>query len=295
MKRRTFLHLGLGLLGAGAATALGLSYALYVEPGWLEVTFPNIGLPGLPTEAEGFSIAQISDLHLGPDVKVEHIRHAAMMTNALHPDLIALTGDFISQSARYIAPCAEELAMLRAPYGVYAVLGNHDRWVAPDRLADQLERVGIVVLRDEAKAIAIGKGRMWLIGLEDTGYTALNGGPLEQARQVWDEKALRLAELLAGIPEGEPRILLLHNPDLNELFAGMRLSLALCGHTHGGQVRLPLVGVLFVPSLFGRKYACGLVQGPASPVYVNRGVGVIAPPVRFDCRPEITFLRLHKG
>ena len=294
--RRAFLRLGCNLFSAGVTTAvLGPLYAWRIEPGWIQVTRPKITLQKLPAALEGFSIVQISDFHLGPDVKIEHVRHAVALANGMHPDLIALTGDYVSESADYIAPCAGELALLQARYGVYAVLGNRDQLTDADRVAYGLTQAGIVVLRDEARAISIGDIRLWLVGLDDTGYTAFNGHLPGRARGPLQEKVAILAELLARIPDTEPRLLLIHNPDLNELFQGMHLDLALCGHTHGGQVRLPLVGALFVPSLFGRKYADGLVQGPASPVYVNRGLGVVPPPVRLNCRPKITLMRLSRG
>jgi predicted MPP superfamily phosphohydrolase len=101
--------------------------------------------------------------------------------------------------------------------------------------------------------------------------------------------------MLKDVPVDEPRLLLVHNPDFTEMLPEGRIDLALCGHTHGGQVRVPFLGAPVVPSFFGNKYASGLVQGPKTQVYVNRGIGLIAPPVRLNCRPEVTLLRLRSA
>jgi predicted MPP superfamily phosphohydrolase len=267
-----------------------------VEPYWLEVTKVQVGVQGLPFALDRLTVAQLGDFHLGQHVSRDQVRRAVEMTNALAPDLIVLTGDFVTGSASYSAACAEELARLEAPYGVYAVLGNHDNWTDADEVSANVEAAGMVVLRDEARAIDIGERRLWLLGIEDTGYTAgFFGGFFGDFRAIWDEKRQRLAEMLEGVPDDEPRLLLVHNPDFTEMLPEGRIDLALCGHTHGGQVRLPLLGAPVVPSFFGDKYAHGLVHGPSGLVYVNRGIGLIPPAVRFNCRPEVTLLRLVSG
>jgi predicted MPP superfamily phosphohydrolase len=215
--------------------------------------------------------------------------------NRLSPDVVVLTGDLVSHSASYSVACARELTALRSRYGIYAVLGNHDIWTGADEVARNLRGAGITVLRDEKQSLLIDEGRLWLVGIEDAGFTAMLGSSCEEFRRLWAEKHTTAISLLRSIPEAESRILLVHHPDFNELLAGERIDLALSGHTHGGQVRLPFLGSPFVPSCLGQKYAGGLVQGPASPVYVNRGIGVTAPPARFGCRPEITLLRLRRG
>lgn len=278
-----------------AVTLLVWSYAFYLEPHWPQSTHVEIRLSTLPPSLDGLTILQLSDLHLGPHVRAEDVRRAIELANRSSPDLIVLTGDFVSRSARYSVPCARELAALQSRYGIYAVLGNHDLWTNADEVAANLRAVGIVVLRDEVHAVQIEGARLWLVGIEDTGFTAMAGDSCAEFHLQWAEKAGIAARLLKDIPDEEPRLLLVHNPDFNELLAGERIDLALSGHTHGGQVRLPFVGPLLVPSCCGKKYAGGLAQGPASPVYVSRGVGVVAPPMRFGCRPEITVLRLRRG
>jgi uncharacterized protein len=319
MKRRAFLRAGCGTLAAIATSSLGYFYALDLEPGWFEVARHTISLPQWPAALDGLTIAQLSDIHMGPNVSIPYVRHAVRTVNSLHPDLIVLTGDFVSHSASYSMACAQELALLRARYGLYAVLGNHDIWTDAGQVAAHLGQVGILVLRDVSRSITVAGTRLWLVGIEDSGYSGLSGisiremrakwreitsegtryvdwlgNSLEEFRPLWEKQTVAAAKLLQKVPPKEPRLLLVHNPDFNELLPQLPIDLALCGHTHGGQVRLPFLGAPFIPSCMGQKYSGGLVQGPVSPVYVNRGLGVTNPPVRFLCRPEITLLKLFR-
>ena len=293
LSRRRFLKLGCGaLLGMAATSALGSFYATQVEPRWVEVTQLDISLPGLPEELDGFTITQLSDLHLGPHVSAEDVRRSVQIANELDADLVVLTGDFVYRSADNSIACARELASLQARYGTYAVLGNHDIWTNPRQVTENLIQAGITVLRDDRQVLEVGSARLWLLGIKDTGHI---GGPWDEFRVEWQETRDALAALVADMPADEPRLLLVHNPDFTEMLPEGMIDLALCGHTHGGQVRLPFIGAPIVPSCFGQKYASGLVQGPSTLVYVNRGIGLIAPPVRFNCRPEVTLLRLRKS
>ncbi len=293
LSRRRFLQLGCGALLAGAVTCVsGPAYVTQMEPRWIEVVRLDVPLRGLAKTLDGFAIAQVSDLHLGPYVSVGHVRRSVAMTNGLRADLVVLTGDFVYGSASYSVACAQELASLEARYGVFAVLGNHDIWTSPRQVTENLIKAGITVLRDDRQLLEVGSARLWLLGVKDTGHT---GGSFSDFRTMWQESRDALAGLLKGIPADEPRLLLVHNPDFVEMLPEGRIDLALCGHTHGGQVRLPLIGAPVVPSCFGQKYASGLVQAPSTLVYVNRGIGLIPPPVRFNCRPEITLLQLRRG
>jgi predicted MPP superfamily phosphohydrolase len=296
VSRRIFLKLGCGALLGGAATCLlGPGYVTQVEPNWIEVTRVDVALSGLPGALDGFTIAQLSDFHLGPHVSTEDVRRSVEIANDLGADLILLTGDFVYGSAGYSADCAHELASLQARHGVYAVLGNHDIWTQADQVAANLAGAGIVVLRNERQTLKVENNRLWLLGVEDTGHTAgFFGGFWGDFRAMWQETGDALAALLEGIPANEVRLLLVHNPDFTEMLPQGRIDLTLCGHTHGGQVRLPFIGAPAVPSCFGQKYARGLVQGPSTLVYVNRGIGLIDPPLRFNCRPEVTVLQLGR-
>jgi len=292
VSRRSFMKLGCGwLLGGTVLGALGgPAYAMQVEPRWIEVVRVDVPLPGLCRELDGLTIAQLSDLHVGPHVSAGYVRRGVALTNTLQADLIILTGDFVYRSARYIEPCAQELASLQAKYGVYAVLGNHDIWTNADEVANNLRSASLLVLRNQRHVLAMKGARLWLLGIEDTGYT---GGMFSDFRAMWKGARDALTGLLRGIPAADFRLLLVHNPDFAEMLPQGRIDLVLCGHTHGGQVRLPFIGAPVVPSCIGQKYASGLVCGPRTLVYVNRGLGLIAPPIRFLCRPEITLLRLR--
>jgi len=291
--RRSFLKVAGGtLLGGATLCTLGPLYARHLEPHWIEITNVNIQLPGLPEALDGLTISQLSDLHLGPYVDLEYIRQSVELANSLGADINVLTGDFVYSSARYSRACAHELASLRARYGTYAVLGNHDIWTNADEVANNLTHAGIVVLRDDRLSLDVENTRLWILGTEDTGHT---GGFFGDFRVMWQASADRLAALLDGIPSAEPRLLLVHNPDFTEMLPEGRIDLALCGHTHGGQVRLPFFGSPIVPSCFGQKYSAGLVTGPHTMTYVNRGIGLIPPPLRFNCRPEITMFHLRSG
>jgi predicted MPP superfamily phosphohydrolase len=269
---------------------------MQVEPAWLEVTRVDVPVPGLSDALEGFTIAQLGDFHLGRYVSAQRVRRSVETANDLGPELIVLTGDFVYGSASYSEPCARELASLKAQCGVFAVLGNHDVWTGADQVAASVEGAGIGVVRNAAQAVYVGDTRIWLVGVEDTGYTAgFYGGSFSDFRAAWQGTGERFSTLLEEIPANEPRLLLVHNPDFTEMLPKGRIDLALCGHTHGGQVHLPLLGRPVVPSCFGEKYASGLVRGPTTLVYVNRGIGLIAPPVRFNCRPEVTLLRLRSA
>jgi predicted MPP superfamily phosphohydrolase len=252
----------------------------------------DVRLPDLPDALKSLTIVQLCDFHAGPHISATDVRRSVEMANALGADLIVLTGDFVYGSASYALDCAQELAALRARHGVFAVLGNHDIWTNADEVAASLSRAGIWVLRNEPVLLTPGGADLWLLGIEDTGYA---GKSFSDFTAIWEQAALDLARMLETIPAGAPRILLVHNPDFAEMLPEGRIDLVLCGHTHGGQVRVPILGAPIVPSCFGQKYAGGLVAGPRTVVYVNRGIGLIAPPVRFNCRPEITLFRLSPG
>lgn len=296
MSRRGFVAAGCAfLLSSPFLIASGVTYSARVEPGWVEVVQQDVVLPRLPATLDGLSVAHLSDLHLGPYVSAERIRQAVEITNSLAPDLVALTGDFIYRSSTYSAPVAEELAALSPRHGVHAVLGNHDVWNAVYEMPRRLAERGISVLRDERLRLEVDGEALWLLGIEDRGHSGSAGGSFASFSRRWRSAGEAARRLLEDVPPEEPRLLLAHNPDFTEMLPPGEVDLALCGHTHGGQVRLPLIGAPIVPSVFGQKYVSGLVQGPATQVYVTRGIGVTPPPVRFRCRPEVTLLLLRSS
>jgi predicted MPP superfamily phosphohydrolase len=277
--RRTFLkatvRTSATLTIAGAA---GAGYTIYGEPGWLAVEHVDVPIRGLPAALEGITIAQLSDLHVSEETSAAHVAQAVALAARERPDLIVLTGDYVTSGQEFIPAAVRAVAGLRAPLGVYAVLGNHDHWSgAPDRLTAGFEDAGIGMLNNAHRRLPVRDSAIWLAGVDDP----------------WLEQA-DLEHALRGIPEDGLRILLAHEPDFADTAARYGIQLQLSGHSHGGQVRLPLAGHIVVPPM-SRRYPIGLqrVQGTSALVYTNRGIGVVAPAVRFNCRPEVTILRLR--
>jgi predicted MPP superfamily phosphohydrolase len=226
------------------------------------------------------TIAHLSDLHWSPYTGQKEISAAVEASNSLRPDLVALTGDFVFQSAEYAAPCAQELARLRAPLGVFAIPGNHDYWTDIATVVRALRGAGLTVLRNTALRLE-GTVPLWIVGVDD----------------VWEQHH-DLDTALAPVPRDGAVLLLVHEPDFADQVAASpyRILLQLSGHSHGGQVNLPGLGRPLLPWL-GRKYPAGLAQVPGTmlQVHTSRGVGVISPPVRFNCRPVVTLLTLSTG
>ncbi len=296
LSRRGCLKLG-GLTAAGmAVAAASAGYARRVAPRALEVTTFDLHLPDLRPELDGVRIAHLSDLHASDIVSPEWIRHSVDEVNTFEPDLACLTGDFVYRSAGWARGCAAELSRLKAPAGAFAVLGNHDLWNGADAIASALVQAGIRVLRNEGEGVRVREARLWIIGLEDPGLSCLNDDRgWDEMRQAWAAAWKAATDVLAGVPSTEPSLLLVHNPDFMEMMGDQPVDLALAGHTHGGQVVLPFVGPLLLPSCFGDKYASGLVQSPGGPVYVSRGVGLIEPAMRWNCPPEAAVITLRRG
>ena len=265
------------LAAAGAAArALGV-YAFLVEPRWLEVTRTRIHVRGLHPELEGFRIALLTDLHAGEGTPLSLIRRAARLAMRERPHLVALTGDFAADSARDFRGVLGALSGLRAPFGVYAVPGNHDHEVGIGTWHRDVEaRPGMVDLTNEARLLEVGGARLCVAGVDDFS---------------------RGAPTLAELPPPERRdftLLLAHDPDQAEHARRSydRVDLIVSGHTHGGQVRLPFVGAVENPARNAGLYEEGLRRRPWTQVYVSRGVGTTRIPVRFLCRPEVALLEL---
>jgi predicted MPP superfamily phosphohydrolase len=274
--RRTFLKLlGGALVGSCLGPLGGYAYAARVEPTWLAVERVTIPLKHLHSTADGFRIALMGDFHLHPFTQIAFVREAIARANALKPDLVVLVGDFVLQRADSIFELAPVLAQLNAKHGTFAVLGNHDLWTDAQVVRRGLEQAGLPVLDNTGVALSIGRATVYLAGLDD----GWSGKP--DLRRALDKQ-----------PQDAPTILLAHEPDFADKYSqDGRVSLQLSGHSHGGQVRLPGIGALVLPS-FAEKYDQGLYQVNRMWLYTTRGIGVIGPPVRLNCRPEITEITL---
>ena len=237
----------------------------------------RIWLDALPKAFHGLRIVQISDIHHGLFLPKEWLSEAVRQANRLNPDIIALTGDFVTYSRRNIGPAAELLGRLRARYGVYAVLGNHDFRVDADAITQALRRQHIDVLRNRHIALWFGGESVYLAGVDDYGY----GADLRRA--------------MRGVPPEAAAILLAHNPRVIHLASRHNVSLVLSGHTHGGQVNLPLLGTVYGRSPERLRYKIGWDRMGATQIYVSRGIGTIVLPWRLRCPAEITHLELLQG
>jgi predicted MPP superfamily phosphohydrolase len=280
-----------GFLKAGACSAAGLAlYSSEVERHWIEVTNLEIVLPGLAAVFDGMRIVQLSDIHMDEFTEPSFLRLAVDRINRLQPDAILLTGDYVSDglsSNRQAVGAAWQCAGVLNEFTCrnrYAILGNHDVAVGAADITRALVANNITVLTNACLPIEHAGSRIWLAGLGDP----LIGNP---------DPELAIPASIRNVPN-EPVILMCHAPDyvdsLLPLPAGKAVSLMLSGHTHGGQVRLPILGALQLPPL-GQKYIEGLFRFAGLQLYVNRGLGTIGVPFRFLCPPEITLITLRKG
>ena len=284
--RRRFLKQA--TLAAGAGAALIAADAGLIEPNVPHLIPIDLRIAGLPAELEGMRIAQLSDFHYDEHFTVHPIRAAIEKLNEIKPEVTVLTGDFVTspafaenrQQARPGAaaaePCARVLSALAPRLRTFAVLGNHDVYTDPEEVSRALTSAGIRVLRNNAEPVVFNNRRLWFVGSDD----AMEGSP-------------DLPRALRGIPGDEPVVLLLHEPDYaDEVRRYPIVNVQLSGHSHGGQVRIPLVGPPYLPDM-GKKYPWGLRQLGSLILYTNVGIGTIRVPVRWNCPPEITLFTLR--
>jgi predicted MPP superfamily phosphohydrolase len=288
ISRRNWL-LGGGRAVAGAGIGVG-AWGFFGEARWFEVTRTTVPVKGLSPGLDGLRIVQLSDIHYGSWMSIAWVRQIIDATEALAPDVVALTGDYVYRGLEYVRPVARELARLKPRVGVVAVMGNHDWWEGGGEVTRQAFKEEGVPLIDNDRVFVTPNRRLV--------SHAREGLCLAGVGDLWEDKCL-YDRALGGVPGGMPRVLLSHNPDVAEerefLQGGYRVDLMLSGHTHGGQIRLPGVGSPVTNSAFGQKYAAGLVRGPVCPVYVSRGLGMTVMPVRLGVRPEIAVIELRVG
>ncbi|HEY1658821.1 MAG TPA: metallophosphoesterase [Candidatus Sulfotelmatobacter sp.] len=276
--RRQFFY---GTAVAGATALAGDS--ILIEPNRPKLVRLDFALRRWPERMNGFTIALLSDFHYDPIFSRHPLLAAIPMVNNLRPDLIVLTGDFVSvpltgdeaRGALAAEPCAQFLRKLTAPFGLWAVLGNHDVNTDPKFVTRALEGVGIHMLVNQSVPIELDGGRFWLSGVDDV----LSG-------------AADLEATLRNVPSTEPAILLAHEPDFADDAARYPVDLQLSGHSHGGQVRIPFLGPVYLPEL-AKKYVLGRYQVGPLPLYTNAGIGTVDAAVRFNCPPEVTFITLR--
>jgi predicted MPP superfamily phosphohydrolase len=270
---------------AFAAIVLFLASSVFwgflIEPGRLVIREETIQIDNWPQPLDGLRIAVLSDIHVDNwFITEKKLRTIVERTNQLQPELIVILGDYIAGDGRNTVRVEPEvfapvLKDLHAPLGVYSVLGNHDWWYNGAKVRKALEQNGIKVLENESAKVDARGTSFWLVGLAD----------------LWT-RPQKIADTVATVPDGQPLIALTHNPDILPKVP-QRVPLLLAGHTHGGQVRFPLIGPVVESSEYG--WVHGHVFLDNHHLFVTTGIGTSIVPVRFGLPPEIVILTLKSG
>jgi predicted MPP superfamily phosphohydrolase len=271
--RRTFLRTA--FWGASAYVVAGSSYgALYRNR--FEVVRRELNLKNLPSSLRGLTLGLISDIHSGPYMSKEEMDRYVTELSSLRPDIILLPGDFVTMRLEEIYPVVESLSELKAPYGVFGCLGNHEFYShAPDEITKRLDDAGVKMLRNESAILDIRGDKLAILGIDDLGH----GDDFPAA--------------MKSVPPDTTKILMSHKPYFFPSAAESGINLTLAGHTHGGQVVFVKVGdFTLAPATLVSKYIAGLYDIGDSLMYVSRGVGTIGVPFRINCPPEVTLFTL---
>ncbi len=280
VSRRKFLRF-LTYAGVAVSGGSGIFYATAVEPFNIEIFQQRIPLPGLNERLSGLRAVQLSDLHMGLFVSREQLEHAVSLTLAQKPDLVFITGDCLtvhSDTHRALADLDAALSVLVNQVPVFAIMGNHDLSDAPRALRRLFDKLGIRLLVNEIVPFQRDGAVVYIAGLDS--ITA--GHP-------------DVAGMVAAAPSDGPIVLLAHEPDIaDQTAASGKFALQVSGHTHGGQINIPLLGPVVLPR-DGRKYAAGRYQVKDMLLYTNRGIGMMHLPVRINCQPEITVFTFVEG
>jgi len=272
LSRRRFI--GRSVLGLAGLSVAGAVSANQIDD--LQLIDLRVEVPGWPSASNGFTIAQLSDLHCDDQDSINRVHRGVKWLLDAQPNVCVVTGDFISRgNITYLGDVANALSPLNSlPSGAYAILGNHDyERGSADRIASVISSAGFEVLRNQSVPIG-GVQNAYFVGVDDA---------IARCNHV--ERAV------AGLPPGSTRILLVHEPDFADV-AGPGFALQLSGHSHGGQIRVPGLPPIHEPTM-GRQYPEGLQQAANHLVYTSRGVGVTGPKLRLYCKPDVTLLRLY--
>jgi predicted MPP superfamily phosphohydrolase len=270
------------ILLAIVSAIVGLAvWAFLIEPNRLVIHYETIVVSSPRPDSRPIRIAAIGDIHAGsPFINTTKLKRIVELTNGQQPDLIVLLGDYMVRDKFYQTLVEPEITAgvlkdLHAPLGVFAVLGNHDSWYDASRVKRAFEAERITVLDNDVRELPFSDRSLWLIGLADAQTNRHD-----------------ISGTLARVPVGASIIVLEHHPDtFLELPSSVKLMLA--AHTHGGQVNLPFVGRLIVPSSYGQRYAAGLIRENGKTMFVTTGVGTSILPARFRVPPEIAVLTVQ--
>ncbi|WP_261807829.1 metallophosphoesterase [Paenibacillus sp. N3.4] len=279
LSRRTFLKNSLFTIKALAALAgVGGLYSIFGERFWIQTKMVRLSYRRYPLSFAGMRIVQFSDTHIGKYYSLNRLEEVVELVQKQKPDLICFTGDlFDSKFGEVSDDVIPILARLQADLGKFAVLGNHDMRLNAKRVVDVLERSGFTVLINQSRSIVRGHERLQVVGIDEI----FHGKP-------------NLPLAMKGVGRDDFVLLLAHEPDFADTAISFPVDLQLSGHSHGGQIRIPFYGSIFIPDL-AQKYPMGLYTFADSEfhVYTNRGIGTTLFPIRFNCRPEITVFDLE--
>ena len=275
--KRQFLKMTAGFgLGVGIPGSGLLAYATKLEPHRVVAEHIPVRLRSLPSGFDGFRIALLSDFHLYPFTTIDTVQESIQIANRFKPDLVLLAGDFIYGAVDAAFDLVPLFRQFDASKGVFAVLGNHDVRKGPEIVSRALAKAGVELLRNRGVTLQLGSDSIYLAGID----SVFAGWP--RPRIAFDNRKSDLTS-----------IVLLHEPDYIEDLVERKIpvDLQLSGHSHGGQVRLPIGGPLLLPP-WGQLYDRGLYQIENAQIYTTRGIGMVGLPVRFNCPPEVTCITL---
>ncbi len=277
LSRKDFLKFSGNILLAGLATSLaGLEYSS-IESEWVEIKTVDLQLSRLPMEFNRYRLIQISDIHFDGWMTPKRISKTIDLINKLDADTIGITGDIISIDHKpYLEEIISEFKRLEAKDMIIGVLGNHDHWSNPSYVHDIYRESGIIDLCNAVITLEKKSAHLHFCGLDD----------------YWEGHS-RLDQVLNSLPDTGCAILLVHEPDFGNISTETgRFDLQISGHSHGGQVIIPFVGPPIVPT-YANKYPVGLYKVNDMFLYTNKGLGMVIPRIRINCRPEITVFNLH--
>ena len=277
-KRNLITRLRNAVYALIAIAVFSLIYVFQIEPLWFEIVSVNLTISNLAPAFDGFKIVQISDLHADTSMNPKKLGKIVNLINQQQPDIVAMTGDFITATLNQQTTLMLEAAFkkLSPTAKTLAVLGNHDHYIDPQQIRTLLHNSNVLELNNSAYTLQRGNDTLSIAGVDD----------------FWQEKA-NLDLVLSQLPPQGAAVLLVHEPDFADISAAtQRFALQISGHSHGGQVRIPLRKPPVLPP-FAEKYPVGRYKVGKMVQYTNRGVGMVLPAVRFNCRPEITVFTLN--
>lgn len=275
--RRAFLQKG--IVGLSAYSFAGATVGVVAHDEY-DIFYEKITIPNLPEQFKGFTIGMMSDIHSSVFMNKEDMDGYVRAMNNLNTDLVVVTGDLVNNKTEEVYPFSEAFANLKAPYGVYGCLGNHDFFTRNvDFISKIIDDCGVKLLRNDAVKIQKGNSYFNLIGVDDIGRGVNADDYISRA--------------MTSVKNDQPKILLCHKPYYFENAKNHKIDLTLSGHTHGGQIVFGVVDKTPISlAALASKYVAGLYSLGASQMYVNRGIGSVGVPFRINCPPELTVITL---